>query len=161
MTWQRTPEAAVTMAVDQDSLRMHFGCIWPVHNDAFCELLVSLRRHFDGDLDRMLVLGIIGSRHLARGRIDDMSYHQVVSGKTPEKAPAPINVQSIAEYSGIPRETVRRKVRDLERSGWVERSDNGFLTVGHRAAQDLAPATAATLHYLATIVTVCNEAASR
>jgi hypothetical protein len=109
----------------------------------------------------MLVLGIIGSRHLARGRIDDLSYHQVVSGKTPEKAPAPINLQSIADYSGIPRETVRRKVRDLERSGWVERSDNGFLTVGHRAAQDLAPTIAATLHYLATIVTVCNEATSR
>jgi hypothetical protein len=109
----------------------------------------------------MLVLGIIGSRHLARGRIGHLSYDQIVSGSPPEKAPAPINAQSIADYSGIPRETVRRKVRDLERSGWVERTDNGLLTVGHRAAQDLAPATAATLHYLATIVTVCNEATSR
>jgi DNA-binding MarR family transcriptional regulator len=155
------PEAAATMASAQDALRTHFGQIWPVHNDAFCELLVSLRRHFDGDLDRMLVLAIIGSRHLARGRIDHMSYHQVISGKKPEKAPAPINVQSIADYSGIPRETVRRKVRDLEQSGWVERSDDGLLTVGHRAAQDLVPTTAATLQYLATIVTVCNEVTSR
>jgi predicted transcriptional regulator len=149
------------MAVDQDFLKARFGYIWPVHNDAFCELLVTLRRHFDGDLDRMLVLAIVASRHLARGRLDDISYHQIISEEKPEKVPAPINVQSIADYAGIPRETVRRKVRDLEQSGWVKRSDKGLLTVDARAAQDLAPATEATLHYLATIVAVCNEAASQ
>jgi predicted transcriptional regulator len=149
------------MAVDQDFLKARFGYIWPVHNDAFCELLVTLRRHFDGDLDRMLVLAIVASRHLARGRLDDISYHQLISEEKPEKGPAPINVQSIADYAGIPRETVRRKVRDLEQSGWVKRNDKGLLTVDARAAQELAPATEATLHYLATIVAVCNEAASQ
>jgi DNA-binding MarR family transcriptional regulator len=149
------------MAVDQESLEKHFGCIWPVHNDAFCELLVKLRREFNGDLDRMLVLAIIGSRHLARDRITHLSYDQIVSGKKPEKAPYPINVQSIADYSGIPRETVRRKVRDLEQLGWIEKSDKGHLTIGQRAVQDLAPTTAATLQYIATLVTACNELTSR
>jgi hypothetical protein len=109
----------------------------------------------------MLVLAIIASRHLARGRIDGMTYRQTISDEKPMTFPAPINVQSIADYSGIPRETVRRKVRDLEQSCWVERSDDGLLTVGDRAAQDLAPATEATLRYLATIVTACNQATSR
>lgn len=49
------------MTLDEETLRVSFGRIWPVHNDAFCELLVALRRQFDGDLDRMLVLAVIGA----------------------------------------------------------------------------------------------------
>ena len=148
------------MPSDQDTLRRHFGRIWPVHNAAFCELLVVLRRQFGGDLDRMLVLAIIGSRTLARGRIDGMSYDRFLSLERPEDDPAPINLQSIADYSGIPRETVRRKLRDLERLGWIVRSDKGYLIASTQAAQDLAPATEAALRYLATVVAACNAATS-
>jgi DNA-binding MarR family transcriptional regulator len=146
------------MPIDPDLLRAHFGRIWPVHNDAFSELLVLLRKYFGGDLDRMLVLAIIGSRHLARGGIDGMSYDRFVSLERAERDPAPINIQSIADYSGIPRETVRRKVRDLEQMGWIERGRKGYLIVANQAARDLAPATEATLRYLATVVDACNEA---
>jgi CRP-like cAMP-binding protein len=148
------------MTLDEDTLRTRFGRIWPIHNDAFCELLVALRRHFGGDLDRMLVLAIIGSRTLSRGRIDGMSYDGFMSLDRPDDEPAPINLQSIADYSGIPRETVRRKLRDLERLGWIIRGDNGYLIATTRATQDLAPATEATLRYLATVVSACNEATS-
>jgi CRP-like cAMP-binding protein len=148
------------MPFDEDTLRRHFGCIWPVHNDAFCELLVALRRQLGGDLDRMLVLAIIGSRTLARGRIDGMSYDRFMSFERPDEDPAPINLQSIADYSGIPRETVRRKLRDLERLGWIIRRDKGYLIATAKAAQDLAPATEATQRYLLTVVAACNEATS-
>lgn len=148
------------MTFDDLTLTAHFGRIWPVHNDAFCELLVRLRRQFGGDLDRMLVLGIIGSRTLARGRIDGMTYDDFVSLARPNDEPAPINLQSIADYSGIPRETVRRKIRDLEQSGWVVRRDSGFLIASSKCARDLAPATEATLAYLASVMTVCFEAMS-
>ena len=148
------------MDFDADSARIHFGLIWPVHNDAFSELLVALRRHFGGDLDRMLVMAIIGSRHLARGGIHGMSYDQFTAKGKAEHNPAPINVQSIADYSGIPRETVRRKVRDLERLGWIERGKKGYLIASNQAVKDLAPATEATLRYLVTVVGACNNAAS-
>jgi DNA-binding MarR family transcriptional regulator len=148
------------MPFDQDSLKKHFGRIWPIHNDAFSELLVTLRRHFGGDLDRMLVLAIIGSRTLARGRIEDVSYDRLIGRHEPGEDPPPINVQSIADYSGIPRETVRRKVRDLEQLGWITRYPNGYLIATRQAAQDLAPATEASMRYLFTIVTACNEATS-
>jgi len=152
------PETA--MNVDEQTLSACFGRIWPTHNDAFCELLVQLRRQFDGDLDRMLVLGIIGSRTLARGRVEGMSYDEFMSSARPDNEPAPINLQSIADYSGIPRETVRRKVRDLEQQGWIIRRDNGYLIATAKAAQDLEPATEATLRYLATVVSACTEAMS-
>jgi hypothetical protein len=148
------------MTFDEQTLTAHFGRIWPAHNDAFCELLVGLRRQFGGDLDRMLVLAIIGSRTLARGRIDGASYNEFMSRDGPDDEPAPINLQSIADYSGIPRETVRRKLRDLEGLGWIIRHNNGFLIASSKAAQDLAPATEATLRYLASVVGACTEAMS-
>jgi hypothetical protein len=148
------------MKLDHDTLSARFGRIWPIHNDAFCELLVVLRRHFGGDLDRMLVLAIIGSRTLARGRIDGMSYDQFMTGERADDEPAPINIQSITDYSGIPRETVRRKVNDLERLGWIIRADKGYLVASTQAAEDLAPATEATMRYLLSIVNACNEAMS-
>jgi DNA-binding MarR family transcriptional regulator len=151
------PEAS-EMPFDSDSLRTQFGRIWPVHNDAFGELMVELRQHFGGDLDRMLVLAIIGSRHLARRGIEEMSYRHFMSRDQSEPDPAPINTQSIADYSGIPRETVRRKIRDLEELGWIRRTEQGYLFATKQAAQDLAPATEATLRYLATVVVACNEA---
>ncbi|MCF8014711.1 MAG: helix-turn-helix domain-containing protein [Chromatiaceae bacterium] len=147
------------MSFDQDSLKTHFGDIWPVHNDAFAELLVMLRRHFGGDLDRMLVLAIIGARTLARRRIARMSYDRFMVPNRPDPETAPINLQSIADYSGIPRETVRRKVNDLERLGWIIRRDKGYLIASEKAARDLAPATEATMRYLIKVVTTCNEAA--
>ena len=66
----------LSMPFGHDDLIRHFGLIWPVHNVRFCELLITLRRHFDGDLDRMLVLAVIGSRTLAWGRITGLSYSQ-------------------------------------------------------------------------------------
>jgi DNA-binding MarR family transcriptional regulator len=148
------------MIFDEQTLNAHFGRIWPAHNDAFCELLVRLRRQFGGDLDRMLVLAIIGSRTLARGSIDGLSYDDFMGRERPDDEPAPINLQSIADYSGIPRETVRRKLRDLESLGWIIRRNDGALIASSKAAQELAPATEATLRYLATVVGACTEAMS-
>ena len=48
------------------------------------------------------------------------------------------NIRSIAASLDIPRETVRRKVRDLIERGWVE-SRNGRLHVTPQAAHALTP----------------------
>jgi len=148
------------MNLDQDNLNNYFGRIWPIHNAAFAELLVTLRRHFGGDLDRMLVLAIIGARTLSRGRVDEMSYDRFIKLDLPDDEPPTTNIQSVADYSGIPRETVRRKVNDLERAGWIIRTEKGHLVASAKAAQDLAPATEAAMRYLLTVVNACKEAMS-
>jgi hypothetical protein len=148
------------MRFDHEDLTMHFGRIWPVHVERFTELLIALRRHFSGDLDRMLVLAVIGSRTLPRRRVDGLSYDEFATPRRLDVKPDPINVQSISDYSGIPRETVRRKVRDLEALGWVVRKDNGYLIASAKAAQDLAPATEATMRYLVAVGSACMDAKS-
>lgn len=137
----------------------HFGRIWPVHVERFTELLILLRKHFDGDLDRVLVLAVIGLRTLPPERVQALSYEEFEAGRL-VREPSPINVHSIAETTGIPRETVRRKVSELERKGWVERLESGHLVVASKARDELAPATEATMRYLAAIGAACVAAQS-
>ncbi|KAA6184488.1 hypothetical protein F2Q65_12305 [Thiohalocapsa marina] len=149
------------MTFDYEDLARHFGHIWPVHVEEFTALLIALRRQFGGDLDRMLVLAIIGSRTLSRRRIDGLSYDDFTVLRRNEHAPDPINLQSIADCSGIPRETVRRKIRDLEAAGWIVKRENGYLLASAAAASDLAPMTEATMRYLVMIANACIEATTQ
>lgn len=151
------------MTFEYEDLVRHFGRIWPVHVEEFSALLIALRRQFGGDLDRMLVLAIIGSRTLPRRRIDGLSYDELMVLARNEHAPDPdpINLQSIADCSGIPRETVRRKVRDLEAAGWIFKRENGYLLASTQAARDLAPMTEVTMRYLVAIGKACIEATTK
>ncbi|WP_233140060.1 hypothetical protein [Marivita geojedonensis] len=49
--------------------------------------------------------------------------------------------QSVSQSSGIPRETVRRKVSILQNKGWVSRGSDGQLSVSLDAANALADET--------------------
>jgi DNA-binding IclR family transcriptional regulator len=49
--------------------------------------------------------------------------------------------ESLTDYSGIPWNTVRRKLHDLERAGWISRRDKGYLVATAKAAENLEPAT--------------------
>ena len=141
------------MTRSRDQLTEVFGELYPIHVQAFSTLLIALRRDFSGDLDMLLVLAVIGDRRLSRrASADALTYKQM--GRTPmrEDARAAINALSVAEYTGIPRETVRRKVNELIQKGWVSRDDNGDLVPTEKAARDLARSTDATLDYLGSIL---------
>jgi biotin operon repressor len=152
------PRADSGMHFGDDELSRHFGQIWPVHVEHFAALLIALRREFGGDLDRMLVMAVIGLRTLPPRRVEGRSFDEFQAGRFAEQA-RPINVQSIAETTGIARETVRRKVAELEAAGWIERGDDGHLMVAPRAREDLAPATQASMRYLVAVGAACVEAA--
>lgn len=140
-------------------IRERFGDIWPYHNAAFNDLLIRCRRAFDGDLDRMVILSIIGERTLTTERAAGISYDRFLDGRRGSPCPRPINIQSISECTGIPRETVRRKVAQLIGKGWVERDDDGLLFVLPKASQDLQPITEATLEYLTRVANVIARVA--
>lgn len=73
-----------------------------------------MSRAFDGDLQEALVLAIIGQVTL-----------KVTAPPLPDgpiDLPA-ISASRIADVTGIPRQTVRRKLASLERRGWIERTE--------------------------------------
>jgi DNA-binding MarR family transcriptional regulator len=69
------------------------------------EHLSDVSRVFDGDLQEMLVLAVIGQAYI---RADELGREN-----------APVNASRISETTGIPRQTVRRKLQSLEQKGWV------------------------------------------
>lgn len=73
--------------------------------------LADVSRQFRGDLQEMLVLAIIGQLEL----------HRRVTHPDPNLAARPsIGASRLADVTGIPRQTVRRKLTSLAERGWIE-----------------------------------------
>lgn len=81
----------------------------------FSEHLVDCSATFGGDLDSVALLAILGQRHLAARTA---AANDDVEGIRDRSW---MSTSRIADVSGIPRETVRRKLLKLESRGWVER----------------------------------------
>ena len=139
-------------------IKANFGTVWPVHLVGFTRLLVQLRKRFDGDLDLALVLAVIGSRTQAEQWTPELAeLSQLTNWNEVNDKQLPINIHSVAEYSGIPRETVRRKVVTLQEKGWVTRGADGHISVTRDAAPDLEDATGDTIAYLAALLKANEE----
>jgi hypothetical protein len=130
----------------------HFGpeqlnALWPVHTEAFARMLKVVRDVFDGDLDAMFVLLVV-----AYGAQND-DWQAVLLGR-PDQAGSgkPTNPTSIALATGIPRQTVRRKLLMMQEKGWLKQDCAGHFEITLRAAEDLRPATLATMKYLRAIL---------
>lgn len=151
MAYRETPK--------HEFIKRNFSAIWPAHVEAFTRLLTLLRGHFDGDLDLMLVLAVIGGRTLPNTWVSELDRLEHVTRSGEQRSlPTAINLQSIADYTGIPRETVRRKLSVLLDKGWITKDEKGFLSATGDAAADLASATGASIHYLATLLNVFETA---
>lgn len=93
--------------------------------------LRELYRLFDGDLVLALVLGELG-QHSARQR---MASEQGIDTSRPY---AVSNAYSLAQASGIPRETMRRKLEKLKAMGWICELENGGLSLNPETVPPLA-----------------------
>lgn len=126
--------------------------LYPSYRFAFARLLVTLRRN-SGDLDAILVLLTLS---LGTDRRD---WAATLLGEfEPAEQVRLTNTQSIAEASGIPRETVRRKLEAMRARGWVERDKNGNWTPSERAAMDLRESSQETVSFLRALATVILSA---
>ncbi|MCA0404780.1 MAG: helix-turn-helix domain-containing protein [Proteobacteria bacterium] len=88
----------------------------------FTEHLAECSRVFDGDLQEMLVLALIGQMHLKA----HFELTQAGEALSMQKLEEPqITASRLADASGIPRETVRRKLVKLAGRGWIKQRENG------------------------------------
>jgi len=88
--------------------------------------LIDLRWRFAGDLDQYLIYLIVMLPALARQS----------APRAGAPAPLGLNAGSIADITGIPRETVRRKLRAMTGRGQVRRGDDGLFYPGPAANLD-------------------------
>jgi DNA-binding MarR family transcriptional regulator len=86
----------------------------------FTEHLADCSRRFDGDLQQMLILSIIGQSYLSR--------YINIEGH-PENPPAAMSASRLADVCLIPRETVRRKLKILEDRGWIKQDGEQSWTL--------------------------------
>ena len=78
------------------------------------EHLADCAAAFGGDLDSVLIMAVLGQRRLTIAR-EKPDLNQ------PDPARVAMSVLRIADVTGIPRETVRRKLEGLRRKSWIER----------------------------------------
>ena len=146
------------MESDRDAFGNDFGRVWASHVQNWTWLLIQCRQHFGGDMDRLLVLAVIGERTLAARNVPkELAIQDFGSGRQKQVPREPINPRSIADFSGIPRETVRRKLQDLTSLGWVERDEHGNFAATQKAAVDLSPLTDVGIKYLIKMKAVLAE----
>lgn len=135
--------------MSEAQLRSNFGQVHALHVAALIRHLVACRQVCDGDLDLFLVLTIIGERSFsARNAPLGMSLEDFAQRPVSTIRPEAINLQSIADYSGIPRETVRRKLAALVERGWVRRDESGYYAATDQAKDNLSDLTHSALRYL-------------
>ena len=123
---------------------------YSTHVRAFSELLIKLRAELGNDLDQVLILAVVAERHYSAAETAVEK-----SGKS-KTGVGGINAHSVALYTDIPRETVRRKIKMLVEKGWLDCDARGNLTPTAQSARDLRNGTAATQDYIRAI-TRLNE----
>ena len=133
------------MAVKESVIESDFRSGWPFHLENFTWFLIQCRRYFNGDMDRLLVFCVVSTRNLSANNI----LGEGTLDRCDRTAIKPIILQSIADCSGLPRETARRKLQDLTALGWVKRDEHGNFTTTPKAVADLAALTEKGIEYLA------------
>jgi hypothetical protein len=95
-------------------------------------LLRRLYHRFDGDMVQIMVLGEISMRNVSqffRKGGAQTQEHLLDDVARRDQIMQPCNVLSISEATGIPRETVRRKVELLMKKGWLYKDANKYLFI--------------------------------
>jgi hypothetical protein len=105
--------------------------------------LIRVHRYFDGDLVAALVLATIANRNLHRyyedhAKPSGIGLDRLISRGDHIDRLLHCNAYSVSSATGIPRETVRRKVKWLEKKGWIEVAERGEIfiakDIGHQFA---------------------------
>lgn len=102
------------------------------------DFMVLSREHCGGDADKFLIVLVVALRTTEHRDFAGYTPEQLSSGEVPVFPGLGTNARSIAASTGIPKETVRRKVADLVDAGWLFREGHNLYFTA-RAYRALAP----------------------
>lgn len=112
--------------------------------------LIRVHHLFEGDLVAALVLATIANRNMQRyyedvARKSAAGLDKLVEAQEHLAHLRHCNAHSVASATGIPRETVRRKVRWLEQKGWLTVGARGELSIPSGIGKQFAQFDAETI----------------
>ncbi|MGL4543112.1 MAG: hypothetical protein ACRCUI_11440 [Polymorphobacter sp.] len=135
-----------------------FSADFPAAQSAWVEefllLLVELRHAFGNDIDKVIILSLIGQQFLRTPALPAIPQAATQTGQPPDPARRSTNIDALVRASRIPRESVRRKVNELIADALVERLENGGLAIRAGASARLAPATLVSIGMLDAVFSV-------
>lgn len=102
------------------------------------ELFSVGRATCGGDLDRLFIVLVVAMRTAEDRRVLDLDLDDVLRGAVDVYPSLSTNVRSISDSTGIPKESVRRKVAALVEEGWIHRQGNS-LSLAPQASRWLTP----------------------
>jgi hypothetical protein len=122
-----------TATFDQDQYEAHKSAIAIIMSHFFLRYLNLLYREFEGDIVLPMVLGEIAMHNICRfysPKSSSIEVHEQMTNFAERlKNLEPSNAFSISEATGIPRETVRRKIDKLEKKGWIVKHGRGEVFI--------------------------------
>jgi hypothetical protein len=89
-------------------------------------VFTAAREVCDGDVDKFLILLVLGMRMTEHPDFKRMSHSAIMAGEPAVLPSLGTNTRSIAASIGIPKETARRKLAELVHSGWLVRQHWDF-----------------------------------
>jgi hypothetical protein len=124
-----------TKKISPEVFEQNRAFITLVMNDFFLSYLLRVYHAFDRDIVMAVVLGTIAHHNVRQfARRTGYDTHLLSEALRTSRRKAtqllPTNAFSVSEATGIPRETVRRKIGSLAAKGWIRRNRQGdlFLT---------------------------------
>ena len=114
-----------------DTYYEHYDYFFYLFACFLTDYLQIVRKHFQGDIDIASILSVVAAQQM---RLHQIEYEKGTRdnvrhfGRNVRRTW--INASSIAEVTGIPRQTVRRKLFVLQAYGWVEIDARGRVAIG-------------------------------
>ncbi len=143
---QKVPVRTEDLSIGREALRRLVADNYPAIARSLLRPLLHLlsisREACGGDVDKFLIMLVIAIRTTEHEGFAAYTQAQLLSGEVPIFPTLGTNVRSVAESTGTPKETVRRKVGELIEAGWISREGHElrFTAVAY---QDLAGARVA------------------
>jgi len=107
-------------------LRDHYPSVASDLLRPLLNVLSAARAVCDGDVDKYLILLVLGMRISEHPDFKALAHQRIMAGDPAVLPSLGTNIRSIAASVGIPKETARRKLAELVEAGWLVRQGWDF-----------------------------------
>jgi DNA-binding transcriptional ArsR family regulator len=130
-------------------------------SELFCRILPSYSQHMQNDLAKLLIVNALGAANVQRlMATPQREPYESMDARIPAEMQVPANALSIADSTGLPRETVRRKLKELLAAGFVMTDERGGyrLKPGSLQTDELQAAYYASFKAMMDVFEACLDA---